>query len=672
MSYSSNAVLSWLLTYALHSTVLFVIARVITSRRMSAATRDVIWKSALVGGIVTASVQQAFEIQPSGTIALPSTPVVISPSPIAEPGPLQGKKGEEQLRIASDEGTITAPVADGQAPSLPRLSLADGLVFGWAIVAGLLAIAYGARRLILVGRLGDRRAVTEGTMLPILASLQGNERRRVLLTASTAISSPVALGLNEICVPSAAIDDLDEDQQRGLLAHELAHLERRDPVWLDAISVLERVFFFQPLNRMARKEIQMAAEHLCDDWAAQRIGSGVPLAKCLAQVAEWIQASPLGVPVAGMAEQRSQLVERIARLVDRTAKVKPASRALVTVGSLALLAGVVAAAPSVRQGVKSDKPDPKSEKTETYESVTNKTFNQEASRTFRLEQGNGEEQDPAIIAALIDRLKDSDAGVRRAAANSLGNLKSTRAVLPLIDVLDDKDKEVRSSAVQALGNLQDARAVTPLLGLIRDPYVGVRQSVLEALSNFEHEDIPAEPVIKALSDANEDVRHKATHLLGNIRDRAATSALINATKDQSPEVRASALEALAEMKDGSAVPAMLNALKDESPDVRHQAVHALSNMHAAVPEATMIALVGDPSADVRQAVLEMIRERPFTGAVAAVAKLVDDPNGDVRIEAVSTLGEIRDPAARRALQSALNSKDAKVRARAAEVLGERP
>jgi HEAT repeat protein/beta-lactamase regulating signal transducer with metallopeptidase domain len=672
---NSTAVLSWLLTYALHSTVLLVMAKMITSRKMTAASRDVIWKSALVGGIVTASIQQAFEIRPSGSMALPATS-----QPVSAPPAALGSTGE---RSKDNEATLALDKeVAGQSAELPsaasvasasRLSMTEGLVLGWAIVAVLLAVTYGARRLILVGRLGDRRMVQDEELKSMLATLQRAGSKPVQLTSSTAISSPVALGLNEICIPEAAIFELDAEQQRGLLAHELAHLERRDPVWLDAVSLLERVFFFQPLNRMARREMQMAAEHLCDDSAAQRLGSGVPLAKCLAQVAEWIQASPLGVPVAGMAEQRSQLVERIARLVDRTARVKPASRALVTVGALALIAGMVAAAPGVKSAQGKTLETEKKEMQVVAESDTDSIDTLtaapkvEESRTYSLEQqAQSEEQDPAIIAALIERLKDTDAGVRRAAANSLGNLKSTRAVAPLIDILDDRNKDVRMSAINALGNLQDARAVTPLLSLVRDPSVGVRQAV------FEDEDIPSAPVIAALSDANADVRHKATNILGHIRDRAATSALINATKDASPEVRASAIEALSEMKDLSAVPSILTAVKDENPEVRHRAIHALSNMHAAVPEKTMLELVGDATADVRQAVLELIRERPFTGAVAAVSRLLDDPNSDVRVEAVSTLGEIRDPAARRALQAALTSKDAKVRARAAEVLGERP
>src|SRR6185503_12101247 len=166
------------------------------------------------------------------------------------------------------------------------------------------------------------------------------------LTCTSRISSPIALGVNEICVPDIALTDLDADQQRSLLAHELAHLARRDPIWLGVASLIECVLWIQPLNRVANRQIATSAEFLCDDWAVSRTGSGVPLARCLAQVAEWIQASPLGVPVAGMAEERSLLVSRVARLVDG---VKPSNHsrrglALATVG---VLVATILVAPGV-------------------------------------------------------------------------------------------------------------------------------------------------------------------------------------------------------------------------------------------------------------------------------------------------------------------------------------
>ena len=55
---SSAAVLSWLLTYAIHSTILLAVAAAIAIWFADEhAWLDVVWKTALLGPLVTASVQ---------------------------------------------------------------------------------------------------------------------------------------------------------------------------------------------------------------------------------------------------------------------------------------------------------------------------------------------------------------------------------------------------------------------------------------------------------------------------------------------------------------------------------------------------------------------------------------------------------------------------------------
>src|SRR6185295_15384765 len=92
----------------------------------------------------------------------------------------------------------------------------------------------------------------------------------------------------------------------------------------------------------------------------------------------------------------------------------------------------------------------------------------------------GAKQDTTVVNALIARLKDDNAGVRRAAAHSLGQLGDPRAVQPLITVLADSDAEVRSAAVDALANLEDPRAIGPIAGLLKDPVADVKHTALSA------------------------------------------------------------------------------------------------------------------------------------------------------------------------------------------------
>src|SRR5207302_7725802 len=173
--------------------------------------------------------------------ASPAAPIVREPaivpsneSPVGTTSPTS--------RTSTTSTTSVAP----RAPSLPLV-----VVLLWGAIALGWSLHYLARRLILVGRLADRRAVSDGPLAATLAELQRTTgyRRRVQLTMARTISSPVALGLSEICVPELALSDLGAEQQRSMLAHELAHLARRDSLWLAGASLVERCFFFQPLNR---------------------------------------------------------------------------------------------------------------------------------------------------------------------------------------------------------------------------------------------------------------------------------------------------------------------------------------------------------------------------------------------------------------------------------------
>src|ERR671924_2325483 len=62
-----QAVAGWLLTYAIHSTILLGLAWLLAERlREQQAWLDWIWKVALVGAVVTTTAQSALRVQPLG------------------------------------------------------------------------------------------------------------------------------------------------------------------------------------------------------------------------------------------------------------------------------------------------------------------------------------------------------------------------------------------------------------------------------------------------------------------------------------------------------------------------------------------------------------------------------------------------------------------------------
>ena len=342
--------LAWLLTYLLHSTLLLGLASLASKPlgRWSAAAEEAVWKLALVGALFTASLQLAAGWEPmAGRWNLPGVPAVA----VLYEAPAVPVQPVASIRIEAlrSEPALQTPAAP--ASSLPRPTLA-ALIFGaWALVGCFLLLAYGRSHLRLRNRLRHRPRVVGGTLLSRLRSLtaQAGLAEDVRLSCSSRVPVPVALGLRraEICLPPRALAGLSDDQQEGMLAHELAHLVRRDPLWLVISHVLACLFFFQPLNWVARRRLREISEVLSDEWAVGRTGRPLSLAGCLAEVAGW-SAAGRELPVPVMADRPSHLGRRIRRLLDESRSPEgPARRVLMGAAMVVLLIAVVAAAPAI-------------------------------------------------------------------------------------------------------------------------------------------------------------------------------------------------------------------------------------------------------------------------------------------------------------------------------------
>jgi beta-lactamase regulating signal transducer with metallopeptidase domain len=618
--------LAWLLTYALHSTLLLGGVWLLTERGgvRSHRLRDLFWKTALVGGIVTATAQTVLQRADWTPRFVPATTsaVVIAPGELPMPMPVGIGR-----RAASTE-------ASDPAPAIPMSIL---LITAWALVAaaGLTRLVTSHRR--FSQRLGRREPVRSLPVLTLLEDLlvASGTTTRVRLTRSDALGSPVALGVSEICVPGAVLSDLEPAQQRGVLAHELAHLRRRDPLWLIGAGLLERIFFFQPLNRVARVSIQESAEYLCDDWAARTTGSGLTVAKSLVKVAEWVRGTPAAVPLAGMAERPSQLVGRVRRLTERG---RPAERRMrwAIPAAAAILLVTAFAAPGIAtnrpgslvedsadggalfpadydtesatdQEVQAA-PDPKPEPKPRSVMASLQNLKVGVSLNFDGNKADASALDTLGLAALIAALRDSDAGVRRAAAHSLGNIESPRATEPLIAVLRDSDAEVRQNAAWALGNIEDRRAVEGLIGALRDESHEVRNSAAWALGNLE-DPRAADALTAALKDESAEVRKSAAWALGQLELTTAPAALIEAMRDSDAEVREAAIDAVAQTGDQRAVPNLAALIQDNSPDVRHSAISALSQMRGAPAMQALIDAMKSSDPEVRREAADALGDR---------------------------------------------------------------
>ena len=416
---SSLTLVAWLLTYLIHSTLLLAGAWLLEAlfAPESMRLRERLWRVALLGGLVTASAQLALGLAipaPRWTLER-AVPAVAASSPASIEGPASAalptrESSRARPPVARDEpvesrvlpaepirraplalpvippglGSLSekAPAASGASflAELERLSRAASLPT-WLALA---ALATGLTVLFQLGlsaarlrrRLAGAVEIRTGPEVELLAALARRARlaRPVRLFVAPQLCSPLSSGLVRpaVYVPPRALCDLSGEEREAMLAHELAHVARRDPAWLTLFWLVERACFFQPLNRLARRRLAHSAEVLADDWAVRYTGRHLSLASCLARIAGWMTEGPrlLGAHLANGTEDveggerpRSQLARRIERLLEGRPRGDERQRwwsplALGVLGSLALVAPGVAAHRPVSVPVPAPRPAP--------------------------------------------------------------------------------------------------------------------------------------------------------------------------------------------------------------------------------------------------------------------------------------------------------------------------
>jgi beta-lactamase regulating signal transducer with metallopeptidase domain len=359
--YACALVGTWLLTYWCHSTLLLLGTRLLLAPRVAdRRVADVLWKAALCAGVVTASIALATSSRPAlgryeASAVLEErmwTHALLPDEPLPT---IDGARGT-MAPSATRDGRVDARVP---TPLSPLRYLPAALVLLW--------IGYATVRIVRVVRATTRARRELGLRLALPAEDDARfrrvvgemgHRRAVRFTVSEALTSPIALGRGEITIPRRMLTDLSDDDQCSVVAHEVAHLVRRDPWWLLATVAVESLFFFQPLNRMARVHWQDNAEYLCDALVARRRGMALSLARGLARIAEWLDAErPLFAPA--LAEPSTSLVGRVRALLDEApAMRRPATRRMAIAytsvaaasGLLVLPVAVLALAPIAAAG----------------------------------------------------------------------------------------------------------------------------------------------------------------------------------------------------------------------------------------------------------------------------------------------------------------------------------
>lgn len=110
------------------------------------------------------------------------------------------------------------------------------------------------------------------------------EGRRPKLRVSHHVDSLMVLGWIRpvILVPASALAGLDLQALEAILAHELAHVRRRDYLINLLQNLVESLLFFHPAMWWVSRQIRMERELCCDDAAIAHCGDALVYASALA------------------------------------------------------------------------------------------------------------------------------------------------------------------------------------------------------------------------------------------------------------------------------------------------------------------------------------------------------------------------------------------------------
>ncbi len=190
-----------------------------------------------------------------------------------------------------------------------------------------------------------RRSASPVVTGPAAEALAALTPRPPLLRAHPSVRSPFLAGVRHpaIFLPTAHESEFDPAALRAILAHELAHLARRDNLWTLAARLLTALLWPQPLLWVLCRRLEQAGEEASDLAVLAQDCPPRAYADCLLTLAE---RHPLGrrerALGVGVAPYRSSLGRRIGRILDKGTHSMSAVtlRLRLTVAALAVAAAL--------------------------------------------------------------------------------------------------------------------------------------------------------------------------------------------------------------------------------------------------------------------------------------------------------------------------------------------
>lgn len=230
------------------------------------------------------------------------------------------------MRLSDPRCQALVLVAPLMAAFIGRVRLAAG--FEWLVVAVsiVIALALLLRDTLLYRRTIARIHATASADLRIEAIIAALAARFSIappqLLISTAATQPFTSGVMRpvVILPAAIAESLNEKELSALLAHELAHISRRDFVSKWALLFLTRLSWLNPIAGGLYRRIGLELECASDKLAGRVTGLRGTLARTLVKTNSLIKDQPPNRSQYLMVGACSSLEARIEHLTEAAAE----------------------------------------------------------------------------------------------------------------------------------------------------------------------------------------------------------------------------------------------------------------------------------------------------------------------------------------------------------------
>lgn len=315
-------ILNFFATALLYCTVM--VAGLWTAERIGwlrdGAIAEIAWRGALWLGILVAAVTAVRAPLAELTWTMAQIPVPIERMPMASEAARSAALTPAPAEVASERWPVPAITPKALTETYAaRLDSVTAQVLAAILAAALLYSLAGLLRAFWL----KQRLLQRVSLRSRPAAAGWLRHRDQLLTVARAIAirmvddldSPIAAHSRLILLP-AWCDRLDDEGQRALLAHELAHIQRGDPIWrlCDAIAVT--LLAGLPFARYAQNRLHDLSEFACDAEAAHRCGSPRALAECLVLCLEQVLLKPPPTLAVAMVTPARGVVARVHKLLE--------------------------------------------------------------------------------------------------------------------------------------------------------------------------------------------------------------------------------------------------------------------------------------------------------------------------------------------------------------------